>query len=204
MPVDPNSLPIPAPTIRPARFPRDSLAVVHDDFVSHHPDPEDTITFNELSSERGYYNALRALKDIKETKEHERVLDTEGLNQGQGQQRARELSSRKRLFLALKSKLSEPMNNSVADASGSILIITQTPLWGYGSGRSSSKKQSLLQKEMGFHRFSVVNLEGPDSPPPDCRTTVHSPRRSSGPIVLDGLRFWKNYHGPSKHLKGRF
>ncbi|KAL9072312.1 MAG: hypothetical protein Q9161_003631 [Pseudevernia consocians] len=105
MPVDPNSLPIPAPTIRGARFPRDSLAVVHDDFVSHHPDPKDTILFNQLSSERGHYNALRALKDIKETKERERVLDTEVLEQGQGQQRARELSSRKRLFLALKNAI---------------------------------------------------------------------------------------------------
>ena len=128
MPVDPDSLPIPAPTIRPARFPRDSLAVVHDDFVSRYPDPQDTILFNDLSSERGRYNALRALKEIKTTQERERVLDTEAIEQGQGQQRTRELSSRKRLFLAIKSKLSEPMNNSVADGSGSILIITQVPL----------------------------------------------------------------------------
>ena len=29
------------------------------------------------------------------------------------------------------------------------------------------------------------------------------PGRSNGPIVLDGLRFWTDYQGPSNYLDGR-
>ncbi|KAL9073017.1 MAG: hypothetical protein Q9161_003239 [Pseudevernia consocians] len=87
------------------KFPRDSLTLAWHNFVGHYPDPKDAILFNELLSERGHYNALRALKVIKETQERERVLDTEALNQGQGQQRARELSSRKRCFFAIKNAI---------------------------------------------------------------------------------------------------